>query len=222
MCQRADWNAVHKKECKTFARLYPRVLPASVRALVRLLLKQPSLPTDTWDAVMALQSHSTEFGATEHWGEICLMAKGAHQYSGTLLAEPLVLSLYCAVCLLRIISSCGALMGLDTGEYAYSYHPHTRSYWYLLWPICRKCKSFLCPQFEYHIRGTDPPHPFSPHNLEGHWDYHTLRWHHISNCHATGRASIALVLYMHLYALLPGSVWCNRYLFLSPLYGYGS
>lgn len=96
-CQSEDWKAAHKKECKIFARLYPRVLPASVRALVRLLLLQPSLPAESWEAVMALESHAAAFRASEKWDEICLMAKGAHAYSCTPLPEPMALRLYCTV-----------------------------------------------------------------------------------------------------------------------------
>ncbi|KAF8245055.1 SET domain-containing protein [Wilcoxina mikolae CBS 423.85] len=95
-CQRVDWE-VHKKECRIFARLYPRVLPASVRALIRLLLKRPYLPDATWNTVVTMQSHMTEFGTTENWKDICLMAKGAHHFSGILLPEPVVLRLYCVI-----------------------------------------------------------------------------------------------------------------------------
>ncbi|KAF8532760.1 hypothetical protein BDD12DRAFT_868552 [Trichophaea hybrida] len=95
-CQRVDWE-VHKMECKIFARLYPRTLPSSVRALIRLLLKQPCLPTTIWNTVITKQSHVTKFGTTENWKDICLMAKGAHQYSGTFLSESMVLRLYCVI-----------------------------------------------------------------------------------------------------------------------------
>ncbi|KAI5820923.1 hypothetical protein BZA77DRAFT_300333 [Pyronema omphalodes] len=94
-CQRMDWKLVHKKECGIFSKLAPRVLPASVRALVRLLLLQPTMDKETWRKVQERESHFLEFSNTRKWGEICLMAKGAKMYSGTQLAEAEVLKLYC-------------------------------------------------------------------------------------------------------------------------------
>jgi hypothetical protein len=96
-CQRASWRYVHKHECKIFSRLYPRILPASVRALLRLLLLEPALPRSTWESIVALQHHGSSFQSTPQWSEITLMAKGAHAYSSTPLPEPLVQRLYCTL-----------------------------------------------------------------------------------------------------------------------------
>ncbi|KAA8914980.1 hypothetical protein FN846DRAFT_770634 [Sphaerosporella brunnea] len=96
-CQRASWRHIHKSECKIFTRLYPRVLPASVRALVRLLLLEPTLPPKTWESIINLQHHTPEFQASPKHAEIQLMSKGAHAYSGTSLPEALVQRLYCTL-----------------------------------------------------------------------------------------------------------------------------
>lgn len=96
-CQRNDWKCAHKAECAIFAKLAPRVLPASVRATVRLLLLYPDvIPAN----VLQLCNHIDAFrssSSSDNWATIALMARGAHEYSRTAHSYVTVLELYCRV-----------------------------------------------------------------------------------------------------------------------------
>ncbi|RPA79014.1 hypothetical protein BJ508DRAFT_416216 [Ascobolus immersus RN42] len=99
-CQKHAWSDHHKLECPRYAALYPRVLPASVRACVRLLLLKERLPKALWEfGILKLDDHVRDFESEggERWGMINLMAKGAHGYSGTELSEREVRGLYCMI-----------------------------------------------------------------------------------------------------------------------------
>lgn len=84
-CQRQAWKKYHKHECKIFAKLYPKILPESVRAIVRLALqhKHDLLPQGTWLATLRLVSHYKEFerAGGDDLVNLMLMAKAAAEYS---------------------------------------------------------------------------------------------------------------------------------------------
>ncbi|MCJ1397373.1 hypothetical protein MMC11_000566 [Xylographa trunciseda] len=90
-CQKASWKHHHKYECKIFKRLYPKVLPNTVRLLVRLLLlrQNSALPQSDWWGFMELQHHLEDFKnqkdyqSPNTWENIQLMAKAAKEYSST-------------------------------------------------------------------------------------------------------------------------------------------
>ena len=89
-CQKSSWTQVHKRECKIFKSLYPRVLPSNVRA-VMCLLDGSSL-----DAVLALKDHLQDLqeAGGDRWQDLCLSAKAAKVYSGTGVDETLILRLF--------------------------------------------------------------------------------------------------------------------------------
>ncbi|KAI1329138.1 SET domain-containing protein [Xylariaceae sp. FL0255] len=90
-CQRADWNLVHKAECKVFRRVKTGghdFLPTPVRGLVQVLLR-PGLEA----AVRELEGHEEEFRRTGEgdaggdegggfWGDAQLQARAALHYLG--------------------------------------------------------------------------------------------------------------------------------------------
>ncbi|KAK5106165.1 hypothetical protein LTS08_000282 [Lithohypha guttulata] len=84
-CQRQAWKKYHKYECKIFVKLYPKILPESVRAIVRLALqhKHDLLPQGTWLATLRLVSHYKEFerAGGNDLMNLMLMAKAAAEYS---------------------------------------------------------------------------------------------------------------------------------------------
>lgn len=92
-CQARSWTKYHKYECKIFAKLYPNILPNTVRIVMQLLLrrKAKSLPDPEWQAFLDLQSHVDDFrsfpmknedGLTT-WHTIELMSQAASSYSGS-------------------------------------------------------------------------------------------------------------------------------------------
>ncbi|KAL7268574.1 hypothetical protein RUND412_008797 [Rhizina undulata] len=113
-CQKADWPT-HKFLCPLFAHLRPRILPASVRATITLLRIFPSLSPEAQSAVLRLRGHVEKFRAGDKWDMICLMAKGAYEYSGTILSEDFAREMYCRL-LINCISHTtpdGEEIGLD-------------------------------------------------------------------------------------------------------------
>ncbi|KAF8467778.1 hypothetical protein BDZ91DRAFT_848377 [Kalaharituber pfeilii] len=101
-CQKYDWRRAHRHECPVFAKLQPRVLPASVRACIRLLLlrKYGELKGESgntvWRGILRLRGHEEGHVESEKKREmIPLMAKAAQTYSGTAESEELVRGLYC-------------------------------------------------------------------------------------------------------------------------------
>ena len=86
-CQRTAWKSYHKHECPIFAALQPRVLPGTVRGVLRLLLQRQHgiLPEDDWDELLTLESHQTklsEAGGTK-WENLFLMVQALKKYSNT-------------------------------------------------------------------------------------------------------------------------------------------
>ncbi|MCJ1413659.1 hypothetical protein MMC19_007781 [Ptychographa xylographoides] len=87
----ASWKHHHKYECKVFKRLYPNVLPNTVRLLLRILLRRQNgvLPEYEWEAFMRLQHHLDDFkrqrdsDSQTTWENIQLMARAAKEYSGS-------------------------------------------------------------------------------------------------------------------------------------------
>ena len=83
----------HKYECKIFSKLYPNVLPNTVRMVMQLLLrrKAESLPGTEWQAFLDLQSHVDDFRSSQTknedglttWQTIELMSQAASSYSGS-------------------------------------------------------------------------------------------------------------------------------------------
>lgn len=86
------WDEYHRLECKLFGALRPRILPADVRAIIRLLKQhKPGLLPDTeFDELMALESHLDDFrqSGSETYPEIVLMMKATKSYSGTIQKKP--------------------------------------------------------------------------------------------------------------------------------------
>ncbi|TGZ85101.1 SET domain-containing protein [Ascodesmis nigricans] len=99
--QSLDWTqGGHKFECRDiYTPLSPRVLPASVRVAIRLLLLRPRLEKDgKWSDVVRLQHHVEQFrNDPERWSGICLMSKAVKEYSTTDLDEGSVVEFYCRV-----------------------------------------------------------------------------------------------------------------------------
>lgn len=92
-CQTRSWARYHKYECKVFAKLYPNVLPNTVRLVMQLLLQREakSLPDPEWQAFLDLPSHIDGFRASQMkkedglttWHTIELMSQAASSYSGS-------------------------------------------------------------------------------------------------------------------------------------------
>lgn len=83
-CQSVAWKQYHKHECKIFAKLFPKILPESVRAVVRFALqhKHNFLPEEVWSSVLQLCPHIEKLRNKERdWMDLNLMAKGAAVYS---------------------------------------------------------------------------------------------------------------------------------------------
>ncbi|KAI0483209.1 hypothetical protein GGR56DRAFT_670995 [Xylariaceae sp. FL0804] len=85
-CQRADWGAGHRAECKVFGRVRAAghdALPTPVRALVQALVRPEVL-----DACAALEGHVDDFrrsgsgGGSGGWADLELQARAALHYVG--------------------------------------------------------------------------------------------------------------------------------------------
>ena len=83
----------HKHECRIFAKLYPSILPNTVRTVMQLLLRRKAntLPDTEWQAFLDLQSHIDDFRSSQvenedgltNWHTIQLMSQAASSYSGS-------------------------------------------------------------------------------------------------------------------------------------------
>ncbi|KAL6720726.1 hypothetical protein ACLMJK_002651 [Lecanora helva] len=92
-CQAQAWKGRHRFECKIFAKLYPNVLPNTVRMVIQLLLRRQAkaLPDSEWEALLKLQSHIDDFRSSHSknpeglttWQTIELMSNAASKYSGS-------------------------------------------------------------------------------------------------------------------------------------------
>ncbi|POS86002.1 hypothetical protein EPUL_002765 [Erysiphe pulchra] len=86
-CQRADWKAIHSKECKYLKKL-PDVPPTPVRALMRALLDCQL--DKKWNSLWTnLEGHEKEritrsqLGQEDCWQDVMLQAKAAMAFTGT-------------------------------------------------------------------------------------------------------------------------------------------
>jgi hypothetical protein len=93
-CQKSSWTDAHKHECKIFKKLYPRVLPSNVRAIMRLLLGDDAEGSNL-KGILQMQDHLKHFQERggQQWQDLCLSAKAAKAYSGTKIDEATVLRL---------------------------------------------------------------------------------------------------------------------------------
>ncbi|EER28629.1 hypothetical protein D8B26_001100 [Coccidioides posadasii str. Silveira] len=86
-CQKENWAAIHKHECKIFKNLYPNVLPTPSRAVLRILLlkKHQEDQGDRLQRFDSLTSHLTETIRTkpDHFQNLVLCARAIHEYSKT-------------------------------------------------------------------------------------------------------------------------------------------
>jgi len=98
-CQEGSWRSVHEYECGIFGRLYPKILPTNVRAILRLLLLTPvkKLPLGEFDEFMKLESHLDQWKAKggEAWENIALMARATKEFSRTPVDETTLQEVFC-------------------------------------------------------------------------------------------------------------------------------
>lgn len=100
-CQKHAWIAYHKHECKIFAKLQPRILPTTVRGIMRILLQRKNgLVTDEeWEQLAGLESHQEDLSTSggERWQDISLMSKAIQTYSGTSESLDTIVRLCCTM-----------------------------------------------------------------------------------------------------------------------------
>lgn len=100
-CQSQAWSQYHRLECKLYSKLHPRVLPATVRAVIRLLRQHKAelLPEGEWEQLLALESHQDDLAKSEsrRWQDLLIMMQGIKGYSETEHSPDLILRLICVV-----------------------------------------------------------------------------------------------------------------------------
>jgi hypothetical protein len=100
-CQSMDWKTGHSQECSVYKRLYPRILPNSVRAVLRIVMRHDRGKDDRaeWDAFLKLETHASDIRSKnrEQWNRILLSAKAVKEYSGTLMQEESITCFFAAV-----------------------------------------------------------------------------------------------------------------------------
>ena len=100
-CQTRAWSEYHRLECKLFSKLHPRVLPSTVRAIVRVLKQHKAglLPDSEWGELFGLQSHYDHMlnAGGERWQDAFIMMKGVKTYCGTDHSQDTILRLTCTV-----------------------------------------------------------------------------------------------------------------------------
>ncbi|EXJ95655.1 hypothetical protein A1O1_00777 [Capronia coronata CBS 617.96] len=98
-CQTQAWSQYHRLECKLYSKLYPRILPSSVRAIIRLLKqhKEGMLLEGEWEHLLKLESHQEEIAKAggQRWQDLIIMMQGIKGYSGTDQSPELILRLIC-------------------------------------------------------------------------------------------------------------------------------
>ncbi|OCT53956.1 hypothetical protein CLCR_09901 [Cladophialophora carrionii] len=98
-CQSRAWAEYHRLECKLFGRLHPRILPSTVRAIVRVLKQHKAglLPESEWEQLLALESHYDDLinAGGPRWQDIFIMMKGIKSYCGTDHSQETILRLAC-------------------------------------------------------------------------------------------------------------------------------
>ncbi|KAL2004381.1 hypothetical protein VTN02DRAFT_2027 [Thermoascus thermophilus] len=97
-CQAKDWKFAHSLECSIFANLRPRILPNSVRAVLRIVLRHDRQKYDSreFDMFLKLETHAREIRDqnSEQWERILLSAKAVKEYSGTDLKEETIATFF--------------------------------------------------------------------------------------------------------------------------------
>ncbi|EXJ89664.1 hypothetical protein A1O3_02731 [Capronia epimyces CBS 606.96] len=100
-CQSQAWSQYHRLECNLYSKLHPRVLPSTVRAIIRLLkqYKAGMLPDGEWEQLLALESHQEDFAKAggQRWQDLLIMMQGIKGYSGTDESPDLILRLVCVL-----------------------------------------------------------------------------------------------------------------------------
>ncbi|EXJ64476.1 hypothetical protein A1O7_00812 [Cladophialophora yegresii CBS 114405] len=98
-CQSRAWAEYHRLECKLFGRLHPRILPTTVRAIVRVLKQHKAglLPESEWEQLLSLESHYGDLisAGGSRWQDIFIMMKGIKAYCGTDHSQETILRLAC-------------------------------------------------------------------------------------------------------------------------------
>lgn len=79
-CQKANWSAVHSKECKPLGRIKDQEkgnVPTPVRLLMQILLKD-----DVREKMEALEGHESLWKEREEWKDLEVMSMGAVTFAG--------------------------------------------------------------------------------------------------------------------------------------------
>jgi hypothetical protein len=92
---------VHSHECKIYKSLYPRVLPNSARAVLRIVLRHDHAKDDPaeFQAFLNLETHTFEILAEneDQWTRILLSARAVKEYSNTQMDVETIASFFAAV-----------------------------------------------------------------------------------------------------------------------------
>lgn len=93
-CQSKDWKFAHSLECPIYSNLYPKILPNSVRAILRIVLRhsKQKYSSEEFETFLKLETHARELCArdNEQWNRILLSAKAVREYSGVDMDEELI------------------------------------------------------------------------------------------------------------------------------------
>ncbi|KAL1965972.1 hypothetical protein VTN77DRAFT_4912 [Rasamsonia byssochlamydoides] len=93
-CQSKDWKFAHSLECSIYSKLYPKILPNSVRAVLRIVLRHSNQKynSDEFETFLKLETHAQEIRARdeEQWNRILLSAKAIREYSGVNVDEEII------------------------------------------------------------------------------------------------------------------------------------
>lgn len=103
-CQKANWSAVHSKECKPLARVSAQDkgnVPTPVRLLMQILLKD-----DVRERLSGLEGHEGVWRAREEWKDLEMMSLGAVTFAGKGEAEDDVKKACEIMCKVSPCSSC--------------------------------------------------------------------------------------------------------------------
>lgn len=78
---------MHKHECKLVQGLLSKEMPKAVQATMEILIrrKHGGIRNDQWQMLCSLDSHLEDFKKAGRYDDIQLMARGAHNFSGTLM-----------------------------------------------------------------------------------------------------------------------------------------
>jgi hypothetical protein len=79
-CQKANWSAIHAKECKPLGRIKDQEkgnVPTPVRLLMQILLKD-----DVASKMEGLEGHEATWREREEWKDLEMMSLGAVTFAG--------------------------------------------------------------------------------------------------------------------------------------------